>query len=478
MKIEQYINDSLLSPYDISLSQIDNLISYGMSYNLDYVDLYFQKRMNETWCLLDNKIKQASINFDGGVGYRGVKECQTSYSYTEDFNYNSIHECASVSKYISDSKVHKINNSNIKKIKNKQIIYPPCFYANNVKYKIDLLRKVDELCFSIDARVTKVEASLSISCEDILIANHEQYICDVRPLVRINISVISEENGKKESSFSGGGGRYSVEELGSSSLINKLCHDAVNESILKLSAKDSPSGEMTVVLGPGWPGVLLHEAVGHGLEGDFIRKKSSAFTNRLGEKVASDQVTVIDNGSLKGKRGSLNIDDEGVETQENILIEKGILKKYLTDKINAKALNMPITGNGRRESYACAPMPRMTNTYMMPGQYTHDEIISSVKKGIYAINFDGGQVDITSGKFVFSSNHAFMIENGKITYPIRDASLIGDGHISLSKIDMVGNNLLLDNGIGICGKDGQSVPVGVGMPSVRISKMVVGGVKK
>jgi TldD protein len=342
--------------------------------------------------------------------------------------------------------------------------------------KMAILQKVDAIARSEDERVIQVNASLSGLYEIVLVVNHQgQLVADVRPLVSLHVSVIVEESGLREHGRSGGGGRGDYLSFFSDDELSFYAKQAVREGLTNLSAKPAPAGTMPVVLGAGWPGVLLHEAVGHGLEGDFNRKGVSAFSGRLGQKVAGDEVTVVDNGTLENRRGSLSVDDEGTPTQETVLIENGILKGYLFDKLNARLMGVESTGNGRRESYAHIPMPRMTNTYMKNGQYSQEEIISSVKKGVYAANFSGGQVDITSGKFVFSASEAYMIENGKVTYPIKGAMLIGSGPTVMPLISMVGNDLALDRGIGVCGKDGQSVPVGVGQPSLRIDEITVGG---
>jgi len=342
--------------------------------------------------------------------------------------------------------------------------------------KVDLLRKIDAYTRSCDPRVSEVVVSLASTHETVLIVSTDgTFAADVRPLVRLNVNVIATQGDRKEQGNDGGGGRFSYQELIEDNAWQVFADEAVRQALINLEADAAPAGTMTVVLGPGWPGVLLHEAVGHGLEGDFNRKGTSAFSGRLGEKVAADCVTVVDDGSLPRRRGSLTVDDEGTPTEQTVLIENGILKTYMQDKLNAGLMGMPVTGNGRRESFAHLPMPRMTNTFMLPGKYEPEEIIASVDKGLYAVNFAGGQVDITSGRYVFSASEAYLIENGKVTRPVRGATLIGNGPESMTRVAMVGNNLKLDSGVGVCGKDGQSVPVGVGQPTLRIDGLTVGG---
>ena len=346
--------------------------------------------------------------------------------------------------------------------------------------KVDLLKEVEQIARSMDSRVSQVMVSLTGSHDVILVARSDgELAADIRPLVRMNVSVIVEGNGRREQGSSGGGGRYTyqyfTEQHGGICRAHEYAEEAVRQALVNLQSRQAPAGEMVVVLGPGWPGILLHEAIGHGLEGDFNRKGTSAFSGRIGEKVASALCTVVDDGTIENRRGSLSIDDEGQPSQNSVLIEKGILKGYMQDQLNARLMNMQPTGNGRRESYAHLPMPRMTNTYMHAGEHDPEEIISSVDKGVYAVNFGGGQVDITSGKFVFSASEAYMIEKGKVTYPVKGATLIGNGPEVLNRVSMLGNDLKLDSGVGVCGKEGQSVPVGVGQPTMRIDRLTVGG---
>ncbi|NNC97601.1 MAG: metalloprotease TldD, partial [Gammaproteobacteria bacterium] len=342
--------------------------------------------------------------------------------------------------------------------------------------KVALLQKIDQLARAKDSRVQQVNATLAGSYEVVMVNNAAgEWVVDVRPLIRCNVSVIVEQNGRRESGYAGGGGRYSYTDLIDQNLPQEFVDKAVHQALVNLESIPAPAGSMTVVLGNGWPGVLLHEAIGHGLEGDFNRKGSSAFSGRVGEQVASSLCTIVDDGTIQGRRGSLSMDDEGQQTQCTTLIENGILKGYMQDRMNARLMDVAPTGNGRRESYAHLPMPRMTNTYMLAGESDPQEIIESVKDGIYAVNFGGGQVDITSGKFVFSANEAYLIENGKVTAPVKGATLIGNGPDALTRVSMVGNDLELDTGVGVCGKEGQSVPVGVGQPTLKIDGLTVGG---
>jgi TldD protein len=348
--------------------------------------------------------------------------------------------------------------------------------ALDAAQKVDLLRQVDAYARSRDPRVDQVVVSLAATHETVLVASTDGTLAaDVRPLVRLNVSVIAEQNGRREQGSDGGGGRFSYTDLLENGAWRRMADEAVRQALVNLDAEAAPAGTMTVVLGPGWPGVLLHEAVGHGLEGDFNRKGTSAFTGRVGEQVAADCVTVVDDGTLERRRGSLTIDDEGTQTRRNVLIENGVLRGYMQDKMNARLMGVEPTGNGRRESFAHLPMPRMTNTFMLPGEYEPEEIIASVDRGLYAVNFAGGQVDITSGRFVFSASEAYLVENGKVTRPVKGATLVGNGPDVMTRVSMVGNDLKLDAGVGVCGKEGQSVPVGVGQPTLKIDGLTVGG---
>ena len=466
----------LLTPAELSISQIEDVLSSLMTPSVDYADLYFQNTHYETWSLEDSQIKGGSFNIDKGVGIRAVSGEKTGFAYTADMGNLSLIEAASAARSIVS--LGQTKQTKIVAPPQAHMQYPPLnpLTAFPTDQKLAILTLVDKVARAKDPRVKQVNASLSGTHEVVMVANSEGGMsADIRPLVSLNVSVIVEENGKRESARSGGGGRGSYKMYLESGKAESYAIEAVRQACLLLHAKPAPAGLMPVVLGPGWPGVLLHEAVGHGLEADFNRKELSAFSGLIGQQVASKGVTVVDNGTLEGRRGSLSIDDEGTPTQETVLIEDGILKGYMQDTLNAKLMKAALTGNCRRESYAHIPLPRMTNTYMLAGNHHKDEIIKSVKKGLYAVNFGGGQVDITSGKFVFSASEAYMIEDGKVTYPVKGATLIGSGPEVMKHISMIGDDLALDGGIGVCGKDGQSVPVGVGQPTLKIDEITVGG---
>lgn len=443
----------------------------------DFADMYFQYAKHETWSLDEGVVKTGSFNIDQGVGLRSVCGEKTAFAYSEDLNALAISTAADVVTAIGRQ------GQNAQGAKGFRAQSAPALYsaldpvaAMPDTEKVKVLELADRLARSHDSRVKEVMASLSSVYEVVLILTSDgRQIPDVRPLVRLNVSVIVEQDGKRERGSMGGGGRFGLDYF-TPELVEHYAHEAVRQALVSLIAVDSPAGTMEVVLGAGWPGILLHEAVGHGLEGDFNRKGTSAFSGRIGEKVASDQCTIVDDGTIADRRGSLSVDDEGNQTQNTMLIENGILKGYMQDEHNARLMGMGVTGNGRRESFAHLPMPRMTNTYMHAGKYEPEEIIKSVKNGIYAVNFGGGQVDITSGKFVFSSSEAYLIEDGKVTQPVKGATLIGNGPEAMQTISMVGNDLSLDSGVGICGKDGQSVPVGVGQPTLKMDALTVGGV--
>ena len=441
----------------------------------DYSDLFFQHSIAESWVLDEGIVKDGSYNITHGVGARCVLGDQTGFSYSDDLNLKAIKGAVDFAKGISNDKSNKTPEIL------KSAIYPSKYASISPldslssKQKVDLLRQIDSMARK-EPKVVQVNASLSGAYTEVLIASTDGvYQVDCRPMVRVNVSVIVEHNGRIEQGSTGGGGRYDYSYFAKNSLAETYTKEAIRLALVALDSKDAPAGKMPVILGSGWPGVLLHEAIGHGLEGDFNRKGSSVFSGRIGEKVASDKCTIVDNGAIENRRGSLTIDDEGTPTQETTLIENGILKGYMMDKMNGRLMNKPSTGNGRRESYAHIPMPRMTNTYMLNGEDKFEDMIASVDDGIYAKNFDGGQVDITSGKFVFSANEAYLVKNGKITTPIKGATLIGAGDEVLHQISMVGDDLKLDPGIGVCGKDGQSVPVGVGQPSLKVDTLTVGG---
>ncbi len=469
---------TLLEPTGLSDEKLHSIM-HKMSNvaHCDFADLYFQYAKHETWSLDEGVVKTGSFNIDQGVGLRAVCGEKTAFAYSEDLNFVAIDAAADVVNAIGRQGQDSAQTGGFK-AHSGQALYAATdpVAAMPDTEKVAILNLADKLARAKDSRVKEVMAGLSSVYEVVLIVTSDgRQVPDIRPLVRLNVSVIVEQDGKRERGSMGGGGRFGLDYF-SEKQIEHYAHEAVRQALVSLEAIDAPAGTMEVVLGAGWPGILLHEAVGHGLEGDFNRKGTSAFSGRIGEKVASDQCTVVDDGTLADRRGSLSVDDEGNATKNTVLIENGILKGYMQDEQNARLMNMGVTGNGRRESFAHLPMPRMTNTYMHAGKYEPEEIISSVKKGIYAVNFGGGQVDITSGKFVFSSSEAYLIEDGKVTQPVKGATLIGNGPEAMQTISMVGNDLSLDSGVGVCGKDGQSVPVGVGQPTLKMDALTVGGV--
>lgn len=470
------VKEAILDTEHLVEKDIINIAESFHSKGIDIADLYFQISRRETWVMDEGKIKGGSFSLDKGVGVRAVSGDKTGFAYSDDLSLVAIKKAVQATQSIA--RLGQSSSTNISQISNIPDRYPsidPLISISDQK-KIDLLKTINELARNEDSRVKQVNISLSSSQDMILIAAADMpLVADIRPLVRLNVSVILEENNRREQGYAGGGSRSSLDYFMDNTIAIDLAKEAIRLAAIQLKAKPAPAGSMPIVLGSGWPGILLHEAVGHGLEGDFNRKGVSTFSDRIGDQVASKLCTIVDDGTLINRRGSLAIDDEGTPGQYNVLIKDGILKGYMQDRMNAKLMSVPTTGNGRRESYAHVPMPRMTNTYMLAGPHDHEEIIASVKKGIYAPNFSGGQVDITSGKFVFSANEAYMIENGKITFPVKGAMLIGDGPDVLGKISMVGNNLELDAGVGTCGKEGQSVPVGVGQPTLKIDEITVGG---
>lgn len=468
---------SLLEPAGLTENQLQRILGQILGHAVDNADLYFQVARSESWVLEDGIIKSGRFNIDKGVGVRAISGEKTGFAYSDDVLLPALEQAASAAGSIATLRGGGQIKMGNKGVRNHGLYLPiDPLKTFSEQDKLVLLKKVDDEARRLDPRITHVTVSLTGEQEIILVASSEGSLAaDVRPLVRMSVSVIAEQNGKREQGYAGGGGRMGYDYFLEEEHALEYARDAVRQALLNLDADPAPAGTMPVVLGPGWPGVLLHEAVGHGLEGDFNRKGSSAFSGRIGERVAAPGCTVVDDGTLPGRRGSLNIDDEGVPTQRTMLIEKGILKGYLQDKLNARLMGTTSTGNGRRESYAHLPMPRMTNTYMLPGPYAPEEIIATVKKGLYAVNFAGGQVDITSGKFVFSACEAYLIEDGKITRPVKGATLIGSGPDVLMRVSMLGNDLKLDSGIGVCGKDGQSVPVGVGQPTVKLDALTVGG---
>jgi TldD protein len=476
MELLAQARQTILAPTGMQDSDIQKIMNKLLSVPVDAADIYFQTSHSESWVMEGGIIKEGSHNIEQGAGVRAVAGEKTGFAYSDRIELPVLLEAANNVKAIvrlgQEAQVGLPKTSNW-----------PRYYAmaNPLKSlgdqeKIDLLRKVDTETRKLDSRIEEVIVSMVGVHESILVASQDGSLAaDVRPLVRMNVSVIVVENGKREQGSMGGGSRTDYSYFIDEDTALGYGREAVRQALVNLEAGEAPAGNMTVVLGPGWPGILLHEAIGHGLEGDFNRKGTSAFSGRVGERVASDLCTVVDDGTLQNRRGSLSIDDEGTPTENTVLIENGILKGYMQDKLNARLMGVKSTGNGRRESYAHMPMPRMTNTYMLPGNDNPEDIIKSVKKGLYAKNFAGGQVDITSGKFVFSASEAYLIENGKITRPVKGATLIGNGPDVLTKVSMVGNDLQLDSGVGTCGKEGQSVPVGVGQPTIKIDSITVGG---
>ena len=478
MSANQKNISALLASSNLDVSDLDKVLSGLMSpAGIDYADLYFQQSYYESWALEDGIVKQGNFGIDSGVGVRAISQEKTGFAYSDDISLTALKAASKTVKAIS--RQGQKNKAKVLSPTNRiKSLYPSedVLGSLSAREKVDLLKSVDQAARNADPRVSQVMVSLVGVHDNILIAAADGTLAsDIRPLVRLSVSVIVEHKGQREQGTSGGGARLGYGIFLENNKANFYAEEAVRQAVLKLDAVDAPAGNMPVVLGPGWPGVLLHEAIGHGLEGDFNRKGSSAFSGRMGEKVASSVCTIVDDGTLPQRRGSLNIDDEGTPSQCTTLIENGILKGYLQDKINAKLMATHSTGNGRRQSYAHLPIPRMTNTYMLAGESDPNEIIASVEKGLYAVNFAGGQVDITSGKFVFSASEAYLIENGKITRPVRGATLIGNGPDVLTKVSMVGNDLKLDEGVGTCGKDGQSVPVGVGQPTLKVDELIVGG---
>ena len=474
MKMNNEIENLILNPAELDNQKIQKVMNNLNHKNIDYSDLYFQYSKNEFFAIEDGAVKNASFNIDNGCGVRAVSGDKTAYAYTDEVNFQTLSQsCEIINALRSQGQNKSVPQINSNKPRQ---LYPNIDpIINTGEKKIEILKKLESLAFSRDKRIIKVSASIAAEYDAILIANKfSDMKSDIRPLVRLSLSIIIEDKNRREIGTAGGGGRYSIDYF-TDDVLNLYIDEAYHQAETNLEAIPSPAGLMPVVLGPGWPGILLHEAIGHGLEGDFNRKGTSAFSKLMGKQVAHSDITIVDDGTIQDRRGSLNIDDEGNPTQRTVLIENGILKNYLQDTLNAKLMNMEITGNGRRESYAHIPIPRMTNTIMTNGKQNPDEIIKSVKKGIYAPNFGGGQVDITSGKFVFSSSLAWLIEDGKITQPIKGASIVGNGPDILKKVSMVGNDSSLDTGVGTCGKDGQSVPVGVGQPTLKIDEILVGG---
>ena len=475
MDILTQAKQSILTPYGMGEKDIDTIMNSMLNAAVDDADIYFQASHFESWVLESGIIKEGSHSIEYGAGVRVVSGEKTGFAYSDKIELDLLLSAAKNVKAIARQGQNKQQKIDTRHRKNHyQTINPLKSLLD--QEKINLLRQVDEATRKLDTRIEEVIVSLVGVDEKVLLASMDGSLsADIRPLTRMNVTVIIEDNGRREQGSMGGGARTGYGYFLDHQRAIDYGKEAVRQELVNLDAVDAPAGNMTVVLGPGWPGILLHEAIGHGLEGDFNRKGTSAFSDKIGQRVASSLCTVVDDGTLSDRRGSISIDDEGVPSEKTVLIEKGILKGYMQDKLNARLMGVKSTGNGRRESYAHIPMPRMTNTYMLPGNDDPEEIIKSVSKGLYAKNFGGGQVDITSGKFVFSTSEAYLIENGKITRPVKGATLIGNGPEVLTKVSMVGNDLALDTGVGTCGKEGQSVPVGVGQPTIKIDGLTVGG---
>jgi TldD protein len=467
----------LLDPFGLDETHLSRALNEIKAHKVDEADLYFQYTRSEGWSLEEGIVKTGSFSIDQGVGVRAVSGEKTAFAYSDDISEVSLLDAARTVRTISTAAQTGRSRVATKKIAASRSLYlglDPIGTLDS-SAKVKLLEKVEKAARAKDPRVAQVMAGLASEYDVVLVARADGTLAaDVRPLVRLSVTVIAEQKGRREMGSAGGGGRLGLAYF-DDAIIMQYVDEAVTAALTNLDARAAPAGEMTVVLGPGWPGILLHEAIGHGLEGDFNRKGSSAFAGRIGQRVAAKGVTVLDDGTIADRRGSLNVDDEGNTSQRNVLIEDGILKGYIQDAMNARLMGVKPTGNGRRESYAHVPMPRMTNTYMLAGDKAPEEIVASIKKGLYATNFGGGQVDITSGKFVFSASQAFWVENGKILYPVKGATLVGSGPECLKRVSMIGNDMKLDSGVGTCGKEGQSVPVGVGQPTLRIDGLTVGG---
>jgi TldD protein len=466
--------------FGIRNQDLEKVIDAALGKKADYADLFFEYRRNEGVSLEEGMVKNCSQSTSNGVGVRVLAETKTGYAYTDDITIENLEIAARTAQYIAQSRPAQLPAQIGQRPGSAHDLYAIKTPVNDVPLdrKVSLLYEIDKFTRALDPRVKNVFASIGAEYKVILVASSQGLVVgDIQPLTRLNVTCIVEENGNRQVGSFGGGGRVEFGFFVDGRDYERYAREAVRQAVLNLSAEDAPAGTMDVVLGPGWPGILLHEAIGHGLEGDFNRKGTSAFSGRIGEKVASELCTVVDDGTIPSRRGSINVDDEGTPTGRTTLIEKGILKGYLQDKLNGGLMKMALTGNGRRESYAHIPMPRMTNTFMLAGESAPEDILRSVKKGLYAVSFGGGQVDITSGKFVFSASEAYLIEDGKVTKPVKGATLIGNGPDVLTRVSMVGADLKLDEGVGTCGKDGQSVPVGVGMPTIKIDGLTVGGTR-
>ncbi len=466
----------ILEPAGLDEKSLNTTLGGIMKGGVDYADLYFQVSRHESWTLEDGIIREGCFNIDQGVGVRAVSDEKTGFAYSDELLMPALQQAAGAARAIArqgqDKSVQAWNRTNLTALYSAD---DPTTSIDDTQ-KTKLLSDIDTATRDLDKRVEQVIVSLASSQDLILVAASDGTMAaDIRPLIRLNVSVILEQDGRREQGYAGGGARTTLNYFLDGDISMDYAREAVRQALVQFEAEAAPAGSMPIVLGPGWPGILLHEAVGHGLEGDFNRKGTSAFSGKLGQKVASPLCTIVDDGTLADRRGSLTVDDEGTPGKYSVLVEDGVLKGYMQDKLNARLMGVESTGNGRRESFAHIPMPRMTNTYMLAGPHDPEEIIASVDKGIYAPNFGGGQVDITSGKFVFSASEAYLIEKGKVTRPIKGAMLIGDGPEALNKISMVGNDLEFDSGVGTCGKEGQSVPVGVGQPTLKIDEITVGG---
>jgi TldD protein len=472
----QIASDTILAPVGLGEQDLDRMLGELTGSAVDAADLYFQSSRLESWVLEDGIVKEGSHNIEQGAGIRVISGEKTGFAYSDELQLSALLEAAKAARAIARGGGER--RVQVTGLPTAGRLYAPInpLPSLNEPDKVELLRRVDAEARRQDPRVKQVIVSLVGAQDVVLVAAIDGSMsADVRPLVRLNVHVIAEQNGRREQGSSGGGARDAFDFFLHEERALGYAREAVRQALVNLDAVEAPAGMMPVVLGPGWPGVLLHEAVGHGLEGDFNRKGTSAFSGRVGEQVASPVCTVVDDGTLPGRRGSLNVDDEGTPSQYTVLIENGVLKGYMQDKHNARLMKTVSTGNGRRESYAHLPMPRMTNTYMLAGESDPGEILSSVEKGLYAVNFGGGQVDITSGQFVFSASEAYLIENGQVTRPVKGATLIGNGPETMTRVSMVGNDLKLDAGVGVCGKEGQSVPVGVGQPTLKVEELTVGG---
>jgi TldD protein len=464
--------------FGITARDLDKVLAKALEVTADYADLYFEYRVNEVISLEEGMVKNASQSTANGVGVRVLVEAKTGYAFTDDITIENLEVAARTARYIARHRESSLPVPVGERGGRVHDLYPVKGSPSDVSLesKIALLSEMDHLARSLDSRIKNVLVSLASEHKIVFLASSQGWVVgDIQPLARLNITCIAEQQGNRQVGSYGGGGRAGFNFFTEKKDYERYTREAVRQALLNLEAEDAPAGMMDVVLGAGWPGILLHEAIGHGLEADFNRKRVSAFTDRIGQKVASELCTVVDDGTIPFRRGSLNLDDEGTPTHRTVLIEKGILRGYLQDRLNAALMRMPLTGNGRRESYAHIPMPRMTNTFMLAGETPPEDIIRSVKKGLYAVAFGGGQVDITNGRFVFSASEAYLIEDGKVTRPVKGATLIGNGPDVLTRVSMVGTDLRLDEGVGTCGKDGQSVPVGVGLPTIKIDGLTVGG---